>query len=120
MAYFVIDADRKIRSGSGAVKTLYDHRAFQECGLLRIIAPRGSGLRPTQSRRKRTHLLRQRETKEKLTEMLEKLTEYVKLAVDVKREVVAGGGELHADCETVLLEDGSEQEDVWGADWWPL
>ena len=47
MVYFVIDAVRKIRSGSRAVKTLYDHPAFQECGLLRIIAPRGSGLRQT-------------------------------------------------------------------------
>ena len=27
------------------------------------------------------------------------------------------GGEMHADCEAVLLEDGSRQEDVWGADW---
>jgi len=26
---------------------------------------------------------------------------------------------LHADCEAVLLEDGSRQEDVWGADWIP-
>jgi len=65
------------------------------------------------------HLLRSRATQEQLTAMLEELTEYVKLAVDIKREVVAGGGELHADCEAVLLEDGSKQEDVWGADWWP-
>ncbi|MGE0127170.1 MAG: DUF5674 family protein [Blastocatellales bacterium] len=66
------------------------------------------------------HLLRSRSTPEQLTEMLEELTEYVKLAVDIEREVVAGGGELHADCETILLEEGSKQEDVWGADWWPL
>jgi hypothetical protein len=120
MAYFVIDAVRKILSGYGAVKILYDQRAFQECGLLRIIAPQGSGLRPNPSRRIMIHLLRSRATQGQLTEMLEELTEYVKLAVDVKREVVVGGGELHADCETVLLEDGSKQEDVWGADWWPL
>jgi hypothetical protein len=37
MVYFVIDAARKIRSGSGAVKTLYDHPAFQESNLIRII-----------------------------------------------------------------------------------
>src|SRR5262250_821477 len=66
------------------------------------------------------HLLSSQATAEQLTEMLEELTDYVKLAVDIKREIVAGGGELHADCETVLLEDGSKQEDVWGADWWPL
>lgn len=43
----------------------------------------------------------------------------IKLAVDVAREILAGGGELHADCEKVLLEDGSKQENVWGADWYP-
>ncbi len=43
----------------------------------------------------------------------------IKLAVDVKREILAGGGELHFDCEQALLEDGSRQEDIWGADWFP-
>jgi len=43
----------------------------------------------------------------------------IKLAVDVEREILAGGGELHADCEQTLLEDGSQQENVWGADWYP-
>lgn len=32
---------------------------------------------------------------------------------------LAGGGELHSDCEQALLEDGSQQVDVWGADWYP-
>lgn len=36
-----------------------------------------------------------------------------------KRGILAGGGALHADCETALLEDGSAQTDVWGADWIP-
>ena len=26
---------------------------------------------------------------------------------------------MQADCEAVLLEDGSSQKDVWGADWNP-
>ena len=26
---------------------------------------------------------------------------------------------MHADCEAVLLEDGSQQTDIWGADWNP-
>ena len=43
------------------------------------------------------HLLRSRATQEQLTQRLEELTEYVKLAVDMKREVAAGGGELQAD-----------------------
>ena len=44
---------------------------------------------------------------------------YVKLAVDIRRGLLAGGGEMHADCEEVLLDDGSSQADVWGADWYP-
>jgi hypothetical protein len=51
--------------------------------------------------------------------MLEELVTYIKLAVDVEREIMAGGGEYHADCEEVLLEDGSRQNDIWGADWYP-
>jgi hypothetical protein len=51
--------------------------------------------------------------------MLEALETYIKVAVDVERELLAGGGEYHADCEDVLLEDGSRQENIWGADWYP-
>jgi len=58
-------------------------------------------------------------TKQQLDEMSQALRDYVKLAVDIRRGVVAGGGALHADCETILLKDGSQQEDVWGADWVP-
>ena len=53
-------------------------------------------------------LLRSRANKEQLNEMLETLGIYVKLAVDIRRGVLAGGGVLHADCEAVLLGDGSK------------
>ncbi len=26
---------------------------------------------------------------------------------------------MHSDCESALLQDGSQQADVWGADWVP-
>jgi len=65
------------------------------------------------------HLLHSRPTKKQLEEMLETLNTYIKLAVDIRRGVLAGGGMLHADCEAVLLDDGSHQEDIWGADWIP-
>lgn len=64
-------------------------------------------------------IIRGRATPEPVDQMLEALGIYIKMAVDVKREVLAGGGELHADCELVLLDDGSLQSDVWGADWYP-
>ena len=66
------------------------------------------------------YLIRERATKEQIEEMLELLGSYIKLAVDIERGILAGGGELHSDCEAVLLEDGSRQADVWGADWYPL
>ena len=38
----------------------------------------------------------------------------IKGVIDVERKVIAFGGSLHADAETLLLEDGSVQKDVWG------
>lgn len=49
--------------------------------------------------------------------MLAELETYIKLAVDVRRGILAGGGALHADCESAILNDGGAQADVWGADW---
>jgi len=66
------------------------------------------------------HVVRSRATPEQMRQMLEALGIYIKLAVDVERRILAGGGELHADCELILLRDGSEQAHVWGADWYPL
>ena len=67
----------------------------------------------------RLHLLRQAPTRDQLQEMLEAQGSYIKLAVDVAHGIVVGGGKYHADCEEVLLEQGSRQEDIWGADWYP-
>lgn len=38
----------------------------------------------------------------------------VKGAADVKRGVVALGGEYHIDASNVLINDGSKQPDIWG------
>ena len=65
------------------------------------------------------HIIRERATKEDLQEMMEMLETYIKLAVDIDREILAGGGAMHADCEAILLENGSKQEFIWGADWNP-
>ena len=40
--------------------------------------------------------------------------EMIKGVVDVTREIVALGGELHADAQAALLQDGSLSEDIWG------
>jgi hypothetical protein len=55
-----------------------------------------------------------------LRELLARFFEdMVKYVVDVERGVAAVGGELHADAEALLLERGSRQEDLWGANYFP-
>ena len=43
----------------------------------------------------------------------------VKYVVDVRQRILAIGGELHADAEQLLLERGSQQADLWGANYYP-
>lgn len=43
----------------------------------------------------------------------------VKYVVDVRRRVAAVGGELHADGERLLLDQDSQQDDLWGANNYP-
>ena len=43
----------------------------------------------------------------------------VKFVADIERGVIAIGGQLHADAEEVLLETGSRQADLWGANYYP-
>ncbi len=43
----------------------------------------------------------------------------VKLVIDVRERLVAVGGELHADAKAILLERGSKQADLWGANYYP-
>jgi hypothetical protein len=43
----------------------------------------------------------------------------VKAVVDIPQAVMAIDGELHADLEAMLLEDGSQQQDLWGINLYP-
>ncbi|RMI00522.1 MAG: hypothetical protein D6681_11280 [Calditrichaeota bacterium] len=65
------------------------------------------------------HIIRKKATRQQIDEMLEALDPLIKVAVDIDRRILAGGGEMHSDCESVLLEDGSLQENIWGANWIP-
>ena len=40
--------------------------------------------------------------------------DFVKAVVDTQKEIMAIGGELHADTEAVLISAGSRQQDLWG------
>jgi hypothetical protein len=65
------------------------------------------------------HLLRELASPVQISEMLQEYDKMIKIVVDLRRRVLSGGGEMHSDCEAVLLEDGSEQDDLWGANWYP-
>jgi hypothetical protein len=65
------------------------------------------------------HLLKELASPDQISEMLEEYEKMIKIVVDIRRRVLSGGGEMHSDCESVLLEDGSEQDDLWGANWYP-
>jgi len=47
------------------------------------------------------------------------LGDMIKAVVDIERGVMAIGGEMHADEEAVLLDDGSRQVDLWGINLYP-
>jgi Protein of unknown function (DUF5674) len=61
------------------------------------------------------HLLSTRATPQQMEQMREEWDFLIKVAVDVQRGLLAGGGNAHSDCEEVLMEDGSHRDDVWGA-----
>jgi Protein of unknown function (DUF5674) len=61
------------------------------------------------------HVLYEPATREQVLAMLQANRFYIKTVVDIRLEVLAGGGAMHSDCETVLLERDSQQKDVWGA-----
>ncbi len=65
------------------------------------------------------HILRSQATSEQVAEMLKEYETMIKIVVDIRRRILSGGGEMHSDCEFALLDDGSEQDDLWGANWYP-
>jgi len=59
-------------------------------------------------------------SKKKLKQLAEKrFGDLVKAVVDIKRGIMALGGELHADEEAELLKNGSQQQNLWGINLYP-
>ena len=53
-------------------------------------------------------------------EMADKMFgDLVKAVVDIKKEIMAVNAELHADEEAYLIENGSEQKNLWGINFYP-
>lgn len=59
-------------------------------------------------------IIKKRATEEQLKKTAEDFDGYIKVVVDVKRGILAGGGKRHFEGEQKLLGEGSEQRDLWG------
>ena len=60
-------------------------------------------------------IIRDKMTKLELEELAKEFyVEMIKGVVDIKKEIIALGGEWHMDANLVLIEDGSKQENLWG------
>ncbi|MBN1308389.1 MAG: hypothetical protein JXA18_10760 [Chitinispirillaceae bacterium] len=66
------------------------------------------------------HIVREKITHDDLQAMADGMFgNIVKAVVDIGRAVIAVNAELHADEESLLLEDGSRQQDLWGINLYP-
>ena len=70
--------------------------------------------------RSMVQLVREKITVEELKKMAKNmLGDFVKAVVDIEQEIMAVDAELHADEESILLEQGSKQEHLWGINIYP-
>lgn len=58
-------------------------------------------------------------TKKQIQQMQHLFEHHVKLAVDIRKEILSGGGFTHMQCKSKLLDCGSCAEDIWGIFWEP-
>lgn len=59
-------------------------------------------------------ILTKKATKDQIKKMSYEYGSYIKVVVDMEKEVLAGGAAMHYEEEQTLLEYGSKQENLWG------
>ena len=53
-------------------------------------------------------------TKEEIIKLRELFDAYIKIVIDVEKEICSAGADRHVDSEKILLENGSKQSNLWG------
>jgi hypothetical protein len=53
-------------------------------------------------------------TKEEILKLKELFDVYIKTVIDVKKKICSAGCDRHSDSEEILLDQGSQQSDLWG------
>lgn len=65
-------------------------------------------------------IIREKISIEELKKMAEDMFgSFVKAVLDTEKKIMAVNGELHADMEATLIEDGSNQKCLWGINIYP-
>jgi hypothetical protein len=59
-------------------------------------------------------LLNKNPTKDQFQKACEEFGDYIKFNLDLESNSFTIGGQLHADGEKLLLDNGSQQENIWG------
>jgi hypothetical protein len=59
-------------------------------------------------------IIRNKASKAEMQDLAKHFDGYIKVVVDIKKEILSGGGDRHFDEEQILLKDGSLQKDLWG------
>lgn len=59
-------------------------------------------------------VIRKKATKAETGKISKQFKGYIKVVVDTDRGMLAGGADRHVDEDTVLLEKGSKQKNLWG------
>ncbi len=49
----------------------------------------------------------------------ERYGDLVKAVIDIEQEIMVIGGELHSDEESLLIDQGSHQKNLWGVNLYP-
>ncbi|MDP3987751.1 MAG: DUF5674 family protein [Candidatus Levybacteria bacterium] len=53
-------------------------------------------------------------TKDEIVKLRELFDTYIKTVIDVEKKICSAGADRYFDCEKTLLEQGSDQSDIWG------
>lgn len=59
-------------------------------------------------------IIRKKASKKQMQDLAKHFDGYIKIVVDIEKEILSGGGDRHFDEEQILLNDGSLQKNLWG------
>lgn len=59
-------------------------------------------------------ILKKKATEKQIEKLAKHFQGYIKVVVDIKKGILAGGTDRHYDQEQAILKRGSKQENLWG------